>query len=58
MAKHCFVPMFCGSGGSHSRLAKGAGAEPSGEMRDQKLYAVVARKSFRSQNAKTPHCEA
>ena len=28
-------PMFCGSGGSKSRLGKGkaAGAEPSGEMR-------------------------
>ena len=26
--------MFCGFGGSKSRLAKAAGAEPSGEMRD------------------------
>ena len=24
----CFFPMFCGSGGSKSRLAKAAGAEP------------------------------
>ena len=38
VAKHCVFPMFCGSGGSKSRLAKGAGAEPSGEMRDEKLH--------------------
>ena len=37
------------SGGSKSRLAKAAGAEPSGEMRDEKLHAVVARSTFRSQ---------
>ena len=35
-AKHCVFPRFCGSGGSKSRLAKAAGAEPSGEMRDKK----------------------
>jgi len=27
-----FFPMICGSGGSKSRLAKAAGAEPSGQM--------------------------
>ena len=42
--------MICGSGGSKSRLAKAAGAEPSGQMRDEKLHAVVARSTFRSQN--------
>ena len=42
--------MICGSGGSKSRLAKAAGAEPSGQMRDKKLHAVVARSKFRSQN--------
>ena len=31
VAKHCVFPMFCGSGGWKSRLAKAAGAEPSGE---------------------------
>jgi len=30
VAKHCIFPMICGSGGSKSRLAKAAGAEPSG----------------------------
>jgi hypothetical protein len=44
-------PMFCGSGGK-SRLAKAAGAEPSGEMRNEKLRAVVARSRFGSQRAK------
>jgi len=42
--------MICGSGGSKSRLAQAAGAEPSGQMRDEKLHAVVARSTFRSQN--------
>ena len=31
----------------HFRLAKAAGAEPSGGMRDQKLHAAVARSTFR-----------
>ena len=50
-----FFPMICGSGGSKSRLAKAAGAEPSGQMRDEKLHAVVARSTFPSQNAQRPH---
>jgi len=33
-----------------SRLAKVAGAEPAGQMRDEKLHAVVAQSTFRSQN--------
>ena len=50
-AKHCVFPMICGSGGSKSRLAKAAGAEPDGQMRDEKLHAVVGRSTFPSQNA-------
>ena len=50
VAKHCVSPMICGSGGSKGRLAKAAGAEPSGQMRDEKLHAVVARSTFASQN--------
>ena len=42
--------MICGSGGSKSRLAKATGAEPSGQMRDEKVHAVVARSTFPSQN--------
>ena len=38
--------MICGSGGSKIRLAKAAGAEPAGQMRDEKLHAVVARSTF------------
>ena len=36
VAKHCVFPMICGSGGSKSGLAKAAGAEPCGQMRDEK----------------------
>ena len=53
VAKHCVFRMICGSGGSKSRLAKAAGAESSGQMRDEKLHAVVARSAFRSQNAQS-----
>ena len=42
--------MICGSGGSKGRLAKAAGAEPAGQVRDEKLHAVVARSTFPSQN--------
>ena len=31
---HCVSPMICGSAGLTSRLAKAAGAEPSGRRRD------------------------
>ena len=52
VAIHYVYPMnFC-SGGSESRLAKAAGAEPSGQMRDEKLHAVVARSTFPSENVK------
>ena len=44
---------MCGSGGSKSRLAKAAGAEPADEMRDEKLHAVVARSTFPSQNVQS-----
>ena len=52
VAKHCVFPMIFGSGGSNSRLAKAAGAEPAGQMRDEKLHAVVARSTFASEKAK------
>ena len=52
VAKRCVFPMICGSGGSKSRLAKAAGAEPAGQMRDEKLRAIVARSTFPSQNVK------
>ena len=56
-AKHCVFPIICGSGGSKSRLAKAAGAEPSGQMRDEQLHAV-ARSTFPNQNLQsTPDSE-
>ena len=55
-----FFPMILGSGGSKSNLAKAAGAEPAGQMRDEKLHAVLVRSTFPSQNVQsTPtsdHC--
>ena len=53
VAIHCVFPTICGSGGSKSRLAKAAGAEPAGQMRDEELHAVVARSTFGSKKAKS-----
>ena len=50
VAIHGVFPMICGSAGSKSRLAKAAGAEASGQMRDEKVHAVVARSTFPTQN--------
>ena len=50
VAIHCVFPIICGSGRSNSRLAKAAGAEPAGQMRDEKVHAVVAQSTFPSQN--------
>ena len=47
----CF-PVICWSRGSKSRLAKAAGAEPSGQMRDEQFHAIVARSTFASKKAK------
>ena len=50
--------MIWGSGRSKSRLAKAAGAEPAGQMRDEKSHAVVARSTFPSQNVQnTPRSD-
>ena len=53
VAIHCVFPMICGSGGSKSNLAKAAGAEPAGQMRDEKVHAVVARSTFPSQKCQS-----
>ena len=53
VAKHCVFPMIWSSGGSKSRLAKAAGAEPAGQMRDEQVHAVVARSTFASQNVES-----
>ena len=49
VAIHCVFPMIWGSGGSKCNFAKAAGAEPAGQMRDEKLHAVVAQSRFPSQ---------
>ena len=54
VAKHCVFPMLCGSGRLKSRLAKTAGAEPAGQMKDEKVLAIVARSTFGSDMYKTP----
>ena len=41
-----FSSVLSGSGGSKGKLAKGAGAEVAGEMKDDKLHAVVGRSTF------------
>ena len=44
VGKSRFTVFFqCGSRWSNSSLAKAAGAEPSGQMRDEYLHAVVPR---------------
>ena len=48
-----FFQWFVAPEGRKSRLAKAAGAEPCGQMRDEKLHAVVARSTFPSQNAQS-----
>ena len=49
VANHSVFPIIWSSGGSKSRLAKAAGAEPAGQMRDEKLHAIVARSTFASE---------
>ena len=52
-SRNTVFPMIWGFGGSKSGLAKAAGAEPAGQMRDEKLHAVVAWSTFRSQNVQS-----
>ena len=51
-----FSQCFFGSRGLKSRLAKAAGAEAFGEMRDEKVHAGVARSRFGSQNVQGTPC--
>ena len=50
--KHCV--MICGSGVSKSRLAKAAGAEPAGQMRDKKIARRCGKKHI-SKSKRTKH---
>ena len=49
--------MFCGSGGSKIRLAKVAGTEPSGEMRDKNCTPLWREAHFEVKMVKTPVSE-
>ena len=49
---NCVFPMICGSGGSKSRLAKAAGAEPLARW-EMKKCTPLARSTFRSQNVQS-----
>ena len=53
VAKHYVFPMICGSGESKSRFAKAAGADPAGQIRHEKVHAVMARSTFPSQNGQS-----
>ena len=44
--------MICGSGRSKSRLAKRPVRSHAGQMRDEKVHAVVARSTFASEKGK------
>ena len=46
-----FFQWFVAPEGLKSRLAKAAGAEPSGQMRDEKVHAVVARRCAKMREA-------
>ena len=46
--------MVCGSGRSKRRFAKAARAEPSGQMSDEKLHAVVASASEKVKSTSHP----
>ena len=52
VAKHSVFPKLCGSGGLRSRLAKAAGAETAGQMKDEQVHAVVAQSTFGSKKSK------
>ena len=53
VAKHCVFPMICGFGGLKSRLAKAAGAEPAGQMRDEKCTPLWREAHFQVKMYKT-----
>jgi hypothetical protein len=55
VAKLCVCPMFCGSGGSASRLAKVAGAEPSGEREMKNCTPLWREAPFEIKTYKAHH---
>jgi len=54
VAKHSVFSWFCGSGGLKSRLAKAAGAETSGVMRDESCTPLWREADSEVKMYKTP----
>ena len=52
VAEHGIFPMICGSRGWESRLAKAAGAEPAGQMRDQNCTPLWREAHFKVKSVK------
>ena len=52
---HCVFPMICGSRGSKSNLAKAAGAEPSCQMRDEKIARRCGAKHISKSRCRKVH---
>ena len=52
VAQHCVFPMICSSGGSKSRLARAAGAEPCGQMKEDETDASGAKHISKSKCTK------
>ena len=52
-ARSTVFPLFCGFGGSKSRLGKAVGVEAAGQMKDEKLHAVVVRSTFGSKKCQS-----
>ena len=46
LQKIIFFPIIWGR--VENRLAKAAGAEPAGQMRNEKVYVIVVRNTFRN----------
>ena len=53
IAQHCVFSVICGSGGSKSRPAKAAGAEPSGKMKN--CTPLWCEAHLQVKKLKTPH---
>ena len=56
VATHGVFPMICGSGGSKSRFAEAAGAEASGQMRDETCNFLWREAHVQVKMYKAPQC--
>ena len=58
VAKHCVFPMIWGSGGSKSRLAKAAGAEPDERWKIARRYGAkhISKTNCTKHTVQNTHC--